>query len=109
MHPLTSHLGHIFWISETLAAATKSAPQGLTISIRIYVTGATASEQQDNISVRSGKEGGGPLEEEYRTPSLLEDPTVQITRGSRPNLKQTLREEADFTDGGMGVTGSCFQ
>jgi len=68
------------------------------------VTGATASGQQDNISVRSGKEGGEPLEEECRTPSLLEDPTVQINRGSRPNLKQTLREEADFTDGRMGVT-----
>ena len=78
------------------------------ISIRIYVTGANASEQWDNILVKSGKEGGEPLGEKRCIPSLLEDPVVQVTRGFRPNFKHILREEADFTNGCMGVTGSCL-
>ena len=95
-------------ISETLTAAAKSAPQGLAISIRIYVTGATVSERWDSIPVKSGKEGGEPLEEKCPIPSLLADPVVQVARGFRPSLKHILQEQADFTNGRMGVTGLCF-
>ncbi|KAF9653624.1 hypothetical protein BDM02DRAFT_3086890 [Thelephora ganbajun] len=94
---------HILWISETLGAATKLAPQGLAISIQIYLTGDSAFQQWDDVSIKSGKEND-ETQEKSRSPSLLEDPAVQITRGSRPNLKQMLQEEADFTEGRMGVT-----
>jgi len=95
---------HVLWISETLVAATKLAPRGLTISIRIYLTAESAFQQwDDSVSVKSGK-GGSEPREKSSTPSLLEDPAVQITSGSRPNLNRILREEADSTNGRMGVT-----
>jgi len=83
------------------------APAGLDISIRIYLTGNSTFQPWDDVSVKSGKEGGEP-QEKSRTPSLFEDPAVQVTSGARPNLKQMLQEEADLTNGRMGVTGlSC--
>jgi hypothetical protein len=78
------------------------------VSIRIYLTGDSASQQWDNVSVKSCKEGSEP-QVESPTPSLLEDPAVQVTRGSRPNLKQILQEEAELTDWRMGVTGLSRQ
>ena len=85
--------------------ATTLAPHGLEIFIRIYLTGDTAFQEWDNVSVKSGKESDETHVKSH-VPSLLEDPAVQITRGSRPNLKQILQQEANFTDGRMVVTGS---
>ena len=86
---------------------TTLAPHGLTVSIRIYLTGASAFQEWDDVSVKSGK-GGCEPQEKSRTPSLLDDPKVQVTRGSRANLKHIFQEEAALTDGRMGVTGlSC--
>ena len=80
--------------------ATTLAPHGLEIFIRIYLTGDTAFQEWDNVSVSD------ETHEKSHVPSLLEDPAVQITRGSRPNLEQILQQEADLTDGRMVVTGS---
>jgi len=103
--PLISVTDHISWVSETLGAATKLAPAGLELSIRIYVTREPAPQQLDNVSVKSGKEIQEA--EEGRPPSLFEDPAVQVTSGSRPNLEYILQKEADSTHGRMGVTGMC--
>lgn len=94
---------HVLRISSALETATKLAPRGLTISIRIYVTRATTLQLWDNVSVDSVKKGC-ELQVEKCTPSLLEDPAAQTIRGSRPNLKHILQTEADLTDGRMGVT-----
>jgi len=83
------------------------APAGLDISIRIYLTGNSAFRQWEDVSVKSGK-GDDEPREKSRTPPLLEDPAVQVTSGARPNLKQMLQEEADITNGRMGVTGLFF-
>ena len=77
------------------------------ISVRIYLTGGTVTEQWDGVSVGSCK-GGSELQAGSSTTSLLEDPAVQITRGSRPNLKHIIEGEADLTDGRMSVTGLSF-
>ena len=96
------------WVSETLEAATKLAPPGLTVVVRIYLTEPISFPESDDVSIKDGKERGiYELQEKIRAPSLFGDSAVQVTRGSRPNLKQILQEEADFTDGRMGVTGSC--
>jgi len=112
-HPLISIIEHILWISESLEAATRLAPQGLRISIRIYVTGDSAFQQwDDSVSIKSGKEIGKEISEPQEKsciPSFLEDPAVQVTTGSRPNLKQMLQEEADLTNGRMGVTGLSYR
>ncbi|KAF9788128.1 ferric reductase NAD binding domain-containing protein [Thelephora terrestris] len=94
---------HIAWISETLGAATKLAPAGLDVSVRIFITGEDVPQQSDDVSVKSGKETYG-TEGKSPPPSLFEDPAVQITSGSRANLKYILQKEADLTCGRMGVT-----
>ena len=66
------------------------------VYIRIYLAGDAASQEwDDNVSTESS------------TLPPFKDPVFQVTRESRPNLKQVLQEEADFTDGRMGVTGWC--
>jgi len=102
-HSLISTVGNILWISETLEAAIRLAPFGLTVSIRIYLTSDSVFQKWDgSFSITSGKEDSEP---QKIFSSLFENPAVQVTRGSRPNLKRELQEEADFTDGRMGVTG----
>jgi ferric-chelate reductase len=100
-------IDHISWISEALGSATKMAPTGLEISIQIYVTGGIVSQQLDNASIKSEK-GIHETEEEGCLPSLFEDPTVQITTGSRPSLKYILQNEAGFTARRMGVVGLYY-
>ena len=107
--PLIGIIDHIDWISETLGAATKFAPAGLEISIRIYVTGDSTTQQSDSVSAAESGKGIRETEEKTSPPSLFEDPAIQITRGSRPNLKSILQKEADSTVGGMGVTGLCYR
>jgi hypothetical protein len=102
-----SIVGHIAWISETLGAATKLAPAGLTISVQIYLTGGSALPQLDDVPVKSGKEIAAELDDESYALSLLEDPAIRITSGARPDLKYILQNEADLTAGRMGVTGLC--
>jgi len=96
---------HLLCISETLETATKLAPPGLTISIRIYMTGDSALQQWDDVSVKSGKSGKEKPEPQvsHALPSP-DDPTIQVTGGSRPNLKQLIQEEVDLTDGRIAVT-----
>jgi hypothetical protein len=106
--PLINTTGHIAWISETLGAATKLAPAGLDVSVRIFITGEDVPQQSDDASVKSGKETYG-TEGKSPPPSLFEDPAVQITSGSRANLKYILQKEADLTCGRMGVTGLYCQ
>jgi len=85
------------------------APAGLTVVVRVYLTEPISFQESDDVSIKDGKEKGiYELQEKTRAPSLFGDAAVQITRGSRPNLKQIIQEEADFTDGRMGVTGSCW-
>jgi hypothetical protein len=60
----------------------------------------------DDILVKSGKEVETSIEES-RAPSFLEDPAVQVIRGSRPNLRYLLQKEVELTSGRIGVTGSC--
>lgn len=70
------------------------------------MTGTSASQEWDGVSIKSGK-GDDEPREKNSVSSLFEDPAVQVTRGPRPNLKQILQEEANFTDERMGVTGLC--
>jgi hypothetical protein len=84
------------------------APAGLEISIQIYVTGGTVSQQLDNASIKSEKEIH-ETEEDGCLLSLFEDPTVQITTGSRPSIKYILQNEAGVTARRMGVTGLCYR
>lgn len=106
-HPLISIIGHITWISETLGEATKLAPAGLDISVRIYVTGDSTTQQPDHVSITESNKEIYEKEEKSSLPSLFEDPAIEIAGVSRPNLKHVLEKEADLTVGRMGVTGSC--
>lgn len=103
--PLIRITGHIAWISETLKAATKLAPAGLDISIRVYVTGNSTTLRLDDASIAESCKGVHETEEKSSSLSLFEDPAVQITNGSRASLKSILQKETDLTVGGMGVTG----
>lgn len=108
-HLLINIIGDIAWVSETLGTVTKLTPAGLDISIQIYITGDSTTRQSDDVSIaESGKESY-ETGEKSRFLSLFEDPMVQITSGSRPNLKYILQKEAELTVGRMGVTGLCYQ
>jgi len=69
------------------------------------MTGDSALQQWDDVSVKSGKSGKEKPEPQvsHALPSP-DDPTIQVTGGSRPNLKQLIQEEVDLTDGRIAVT-----
>ena len=65
--------------------------------------------QLDNVSITESGEEILETEEKSTPRSLFEDPTFQITTGSRPNLKYILQTEADLAVRKMGVTGLCYR
>jgi hypothetical protein len=73
------------------------------------VTGESTTQQSDDVSITESGKGIHETEVKSGSPSLFEDPAIQITSGSRPNLKCILQKEAGLTVGGMGVTGLCYK
>ena len=101
-------IGHVAWVSDALSDAIRLVPIGLEVTVQIYVTGESVSQRLDNVSMKSCKEIHG-TDNETRSPSLFDDPAVQIISGTRPNLAFTLKKEADLTSGRMGVTGLRYR
>ncbi|TBU43175.1 ferric reductase NAD binding domain-containing protein [Dichomitus squalens] len=100
---------HIEWVSKALSKALELAPSDLEISIRIYVTGRSASNETALRQVKSWNEDDsihsseGTTVGKSRPPSLLNFPAVQVNQG-RPDIPALLHDEVDATTGRISVT-----
>ncbi|KAF9219039.1 hypothetical protein BS17DRAFT_469519 [Gyrodon lividus] len=101
---------HIHWIDDTLIRALQLAPPSLSVSIRIYVTGAPItteflprldSEKNDSHSEIVEIESGKAM---TKNKDLLHAmAAVEISSG-RANLPAILREEVECATGRMSVS-----
>ncbi|KAL1938751.1 hypothetical protein VTO73DRAFT_11354 [Trametes versicolor] len=98
---------HIDWVSKALTEALELAPQGLDISIRLFVTSGSApglvpaDSWNEDDSIHSSVEGTAIGKS--RPSSLLNFSAVQVSQG-RPDLPALLRAEVDANVGRLSVT-----
>ncbi|KAJ8584984.1 hypothetical protein M405DRAFT_844820 [Rhizopogon salebrosus TDB-379] len=100
---------HVQWIEEALFKAVQLVPPSLTVSIRIFVTGAAKAQinlsSEDILALSTSLEKNNApahsVAEADPSPSLLGG--VELNNG-RPNLDALLKEEISITSGRMSVS-----
>ncbi|KAI0644002.1 iron reductase [Trametes meyenii] len=97
---------HIEWISKALTQALELAPNGIEISIRIFITSGNSipapqeREWNEDDSVHSSE---GTAVGRSRPSSLLNFSAVQVSQG-RPDIPALLRDEVEVNTGRLSVT-----
>lgn len=102
-------LAHLKWIQNRLPNIASSVPEGVTLSIQIYITSNSPSvddlEKNNSLDVEKKHSRGDSDDKKSISRSLIEEHDNIAIYDGRPDMLKLLEDEVKASDGPVSVDG----